>query len=216
MKIVFRAFFALCSTLVAYYCVKTWLTECNTFGAFLLATIPSLFVVLADYVIFYSLLPRLQVKNPYIKVKTKNNLVEYSIKIPVQNPGRYSALQVEIEACVLERNQDNLTYHLQADFSRFLMIPGAMIALDNIRVFDFTQIAPPTLQYIDNVEKAIGVLRQDNSVLRVRLYGTHAISGLGRGYEYQFKLTGDIFVLESGPKYDVLSLFKKPSFNFFA
>ena len=133
--------------------------------------------------------------------------IEYSIRIPVQNLGRYSALQVEIEACVLTKNTTNYTYHLQADFSRFLMIPGTMIADDNERVFIFHELAPPTLRYIRDVEAAIELLRQDNSVLRVRLYGTHAISGLGRGYEYKFKLTGNIFGLLSGPKYDVLSIF---------
>ena len=130
--------------------------------------------------ILYTLKPNLIIES----VKKEGD----ELKINVVNKGCFDAINLKIEACIVQ--SDNYTYHLKIDKDDFIILPSYKKRnfTENLRTFKIDDILPSALKH-SNYQEIIKKLTEDgeNHLLRVRLHANHEYSGFGKAFESKFK-----------------------------
>lgn len=139
----------------------------------------------------YTIKPNLEI------LDINENNLEKCLKIKIKNNGYYSAVNLKIEAAIIQKNENsnlNYSYHLSLDRTDFLILPGK-----DSRKFITDEVTKSTLiatrRYNSNFENEkdlfIDLLRvlKENSgeYLRIRIHSNHEYSGFGKAIEQKFE-----------------------------
>jgi hypothetical protein len=148
--------------------IENFFTEINSSDIII-----ALFSTLIGFsIVFWLFRPRLKITNA--RINTTN------VWVDVVNKGLWSAVNLQIEMCVLI---ENYTYHYKVDRDSFLILPPNVCGLDNVRTFKTCFIENDCFE--DPANQNFNW--EKNYVLRVRVHAAHSVSGLGRAFEQQFK-----------------------------
>ena len=149
------------------YDLSCW-ENCDTIQ--LLCTI--LLAILPYIILFFILRPKLKIACAYFDNGT--------LKIKVKNKGRFSAVNLRIEACAYDKKQEH-TYHFKIDHEDFLILPRG-----KIKIFTVTDVAESARPYYKNENDLMEEIKSGKYQLRVRLHSYHSFSGLGKAEEKIF------------------------------
>lgn len=105
-----------------------------------------------------------------------------ALSIKIKNKGRSSAINLKIEACILDCNGD--TYHLKIDKSGFVILPST--ADKNHRTFKTTGFSKSALKYISSKDTVEDMIKKHCKV-RVRIHSEHGFTGFGKAIEQNFE-----------------------------
>ena len=105
------------------------------------------------------------------------------LKIKVVNKGVFNAINLRIEACIV---QSSYTYHLELDRDDFLILPPK-----DFRTFQADDITAPTKRIMNmDINTKDNVLERskiNKNYIRIRVHATHEYSGFGKAFESKFK-----------------------------
>lgn len=139
--------------------------------------------------------PNIKVGIPEIEIK---NIKETPIiiKIPVLNDSRYyDAVNLRIEAAAVNAK---FTYHLKFDRLEFVLLPKFSKSKNGQvpyeRKFHAIDVEDYTKNYLSNMNDFINILKDTNSILRVRVHAYHELSGFGKAFEEKFIYKDNQFI----------------------
>jgi len=139
-------------------------------------------------IIFLIFKPKLQIISA--------ELIDGEIKIGVMNEGRFHAVNLKLEVCIVN---EKFTYHFEIDRQDFLMLPpkkNKYIANTSYkRYFKINDLAKSALKYSDYQTQINSLINSDGDIrLRVRLHANHEYSGFGKAFEQCFKWKNDSLI----------------------
>jgi len=151
----------------------------DIFDNYLCSFLMGLLSILVWAVVIYRMKPKLAVEK-----------VEFlpELKVTVANNGCYDAVNLKVEACVVE---ENYTYHFEIDRADFIAIPHKkrcqVSGRPYERVFKSHRLAESAAIYQEDIDSVRGKLHTGESILRIRIHACHSFTGFGRLQEYKFR-----------------------------
>jgi hypothetical protein len=139
-------------------------------------------IALAFAISYIFIKPRLDI---YLTCLSENQL-----SIKVRNKGCGSAINLKIEACVLDCAGG--TYHLKIDKSGFIMLPPKRKG-DNIRIFKTRRFSKSAFEYLDNKNTTVEDIICQYKKVRVRIHSEQGFTGFGKAITQEFEYINNQF-----------------------
>lgn len=170
--------------MILLYCIEFCFSCLNNWDC--IDTITLLVSLSPYFFLFVMLRPKITCEDAYIE--------EGKLKIKIRNSSFFKLINANVEACAIQKSDGKTyTYHFSLDHSSFLILFGAkfkypgdskiFVANDISERLKVNMKEPPTFNQL------LGGLINKDYTLRVRVYGTNSISGLGKAFEFFPKLS---------------------------